>query len=140
MLMDLLGGGPAPAPAPPPAAPAGMDAMAAMMGGPAMSLGGAAAGGFAPFAAFNKHGLLVTFACSKEAANPSVTAIEASFTNSTPAPIGALNFQASSLRAIRVVAIRTQRFIRAHQLLASLYRQWSWEHRLGRDDHKSRDE
>jgi AP-1 complex subunit gamma-1 len=72
-----------------------MDAMSAMMGGPAMALGGAPAapGGFAPFTAFNKHGLLVTFSCSKDAASPSVTAIEAIFTNSLPVPIGALNFQ-----------------------------------------------
>jgi len=95
MLMDLLGSGPAPTPAPAPPL-SGMDSMAAMMGGPAMALGGAPAapaGGFAPFTAFNKHGLLVTFTCSKDAANPSVTAIEATFTNSLPAPIGALNFQ-----------------------------------------------
>lgn len=94
MLMDLLGSGPT-APAPPPAAPAGMDAMAAMMGGPAMMLGAPAPapGGNAPFTAFNKHGLLVTFACSKDPSNQSVTAIEASFTNSLPTPIAALNFQ-----------------------------------------------
>lgn len=93
MLMDLLGpGGPAPPPAAP---PAGMDAMAAMMGGPAMSMGAPAAppGSFAPFTAFDKNGLLVTFACSKEPSNPSVTTIEASFTNSTQMPIGGLNFQ-----------------------------------------------
>jgi len=97
MLMDLLGGGsPAPAPAPAP----GMDAMAAMMGGPAMNLGGmqspppaAANGGSAPFSAFNKNGLLVTFACSKDPSNPSVTTIEAAFTNSLQVPISALNFQ-----------------------------------------------
>jgi len=33
------------------------------------------------------------FACSKDASNPSVTAITATFTNSLPAPIESLNFQ-----------------------------------------------
>jgi len=50
-------------------------------------------GSFAPFTAFNKNGLLITFTCSKDPANPSVTSIETTFTNSTPAPIGNLNFQ-----------------------------------------------
>jgi len=93
MLMDLLGSS-SPAPAPPPAQ-GGMDAMTAMMGGPAMGLGAPAPapGSFAPFTAFNKNGLVVSFACTKDAANPSVTAIEASFTSSVPAPISGLNFQ-----------------------------------------------
>ena len=96
---DLLGllGSPAPAPtAPPPGMGGGMDAMAAMMGGPAMSLGGAPPappGSFPPFQAWNKAGMLIMFAVSKDPSNASVTNIEATFTNSTPAPMEALNFQ-----------------------------------------------
>jgi hypothetical protein len=87
MLMDLLGSGPpAPAPAPAPA-PNGMDAMSAMMGGPAMGMGGAPAppGGMAPFTAFSNNGLLVMFSASKDPANASVTLIEATFTNAQAA-------------------------------------------------------
>lgn len=62
-----------------------------------MGLGSAPAalppGTFAPFTAFDKAGLTVSFSCSKDAANVSVTNIEASFTNSTPAPMDSLNFQ-----------------------------------------------
>merc|ERR1719498_1860223 len=100
MLMDLLGSG---SPAPPPAAPTmaaggGMDAMAAMMGGPAMSMGApapppAAPGSFPPFTAFEKNGLQIVFACSKDPANPSITSIEATFTNGGQVPIAGLNFQ-----------------------------------------------
>jgi len=95
---DLLGllGSPSPAPAPA-APPAGMDMMASMMGGPAMGLGSAPAapppGTFAPFTAFEKGGITMTFTCTKDPANLSVTNIEASFTNATPAPMDSLNFQ-----------------------------------------------
>jgi len=92
-LMDLLGGSaPAPAPAAP-AAPAGMDAMMGMMGGMGVGSPAPAPGGFPPFAAWNKNGLLAMFVCSKEPSNPSVTTIEATFTNSLPGPITGLNFQ-----------------------------------------------
>lgn len=50
-------------------------------------------GAFAPFTAWNSKGMLVTFSVSKDASNPSITNIEASFTNSTPASMDALNFQ-----------------------------------------------
>jgi len=95
---DLLGllGSPAPAPAAPPAAPpGGMDMMTSMMGGPAMGLGAPAPapGTFAPFTAWEKNGLQITFVVSKDPANLSVTNIEASFTNATPAQMDALNFQ-----------------------------------------------
>jgi len=102
MLMDLLGSGPSPA-APQAAAAPPVDAVAAMMGGANMMgspMGGMgaspappAAGGFAPFSAFNKHGLLVMFACAKDASNPSVTTIDATFTNSNTSPIDGLHFQ-----------------------------------------------
>ena len=90
---DLLGliGSPAPAPAPP--AAAGVDAMTAMMGGGAMSMGGTPPGAFPPFQAWNKNGLLVMFACSKDPANASITNIDASFTNSSGAQMDQLNFQ-----------------------------------------------
>lgn len=91
MLMDLLGSGP-PAMAPtamPSASP--MDAMAGMMGG--MSMGGAAPGGFAPFQAYAKGGLTVTFAVTKDPNNASITSIEAKFTNANQVSIEGLNFQ-----------------------------------------------
>ena len=69
-----------------------MDAMTAMMGGPAMGMGGAP-GGFAPFQAWNKNGLLGMFSVSKDPGNPSITTIEAIFTNQNPMPIDSLNFQ-----------------------------------------------
>merc|ERR1719263_2554211 len=69
--------------------------MDAMMG--AMSMGGAPPslppGTFAPFVAWNKNGMVIEFSCSKDASNPSITNIEAGFTNSTGAPFDALNFQ-----------------------------------------------
>merc|ERR1719197_2297412 len=64
------------------------------MGG--LSMGGAPApppGSFAPFQAWNKNGLVIEFACSKDPSNPSITNIEASFSNQTPAQIDGLNFQ-----------------------------------------------
>ena len=60
--------------APPPAAPA-------------------TAGGVPPFVAYNKNRLAINFAPSKDPANPSVTQVEATFTNSSPMPIAGLNFQ-----------------------------------------------
>merc|ERR1719502_819885 len=69
----------------------------AMMGG--MSMGSPAApaapppGSFAPFTAWNKNGMLIEFTCSKDPSNPSITNIEASFSNSTGAPFDGLNFQ-----------------------------------------------
>jgi len=99
-LLGLLGGSPAPAPAaPPPGQPAGMDMMAQMMGGPAMGLGSAPAappvpaGAYPPFQAWSKNGLSITFTCSKDASNPSVTNIEAAFANASAAQMDALNFQ-----------------------------------------------
>lgn len=62
-----------------------------------MGLGSAPAalppGTFAPFTAFEKGGMSVSFACTKDPANQSVTNIEASFSNSTPVPMDSLNFQ-----------------------------------------------
>merc|ERR1719409_199632 len=62
----------------------GMDVMG-MMGSPM--------GGVPPFVAYNKNGLAINFAPSKDPANPSVTQVEATFTNSSPMPIAGLNFQ-----------------------------------------------
>jgi len=89
---DLLGllGSPAPAPAMPPAGMGGIDAM---MGGMSMGAPAPPPGSFAPFTAWNKNGLVIDFACSKDPANPSITNIEASFSNSTGAPFDGLNFQ-----------------------------------------------
>lgn len=96
-LDDLLGmlGSPAPAPAPPGMGAAGGvgaggDIMG-MMGSPAAPA--APPGSFAPFTAWSKNGLVITFACSKDPANPSITNIEAAFTNATAAPMDSLNFQ-----------------------------------------------
>merc|ERR1719450_733860 len=50
-------------------------------------------GSFAPFAAYNKNGLLINFACSKDAANPAVTSIVATYTNSQQMPMEGFNFQ-----------------------------------------------
>ena len=36
---------------------------------------------------------MITFVCSKDPANPSITNIEAAFTNATAAPMDSLNFQ-----------------------------------------------
>ena len=95
---DLLGllGGPSPTPAatPPPGMGGGVDVMASMMGG--MAMGGAAAappGSFPPFQAWNKNGLVIEFVCSKDPSNPSITTVEASFTNQTAAQMDGLNFQ-----------------------------------------------
>jgi len=90
-LLDLLGGGP---PSAAPSAPP-VDAMA-MMGL------GAPTGSFAPFTAYNKNGLLITFACSKDPSNPSVTTIESSFTSSLPTPIEGLNFQVAVPKFMRL--------------------------------------
>lgn len=89
-LLDLLGGGgpPAAAAAPP------VDAMAMLgMGGAAPAPPPAAPGSFPPFQAWNKNGLQIEFACTKDASNPSVTAIEASFTSAQPTPLTGFNFQ-----------------------------------------------
>lgn len=97
---DLLGllGGPSPTPAagPPPGAGGGVDVMSSMMGG--MPMGGGAApaappGSFPPFMAWNKNGLVIEFACSKDPSNPSITSVEASFTNQTAGQLDGLNFQ-----------------------------------------------
>jgi AP-1 complex subunit gamma-1 len=95
---DLLGllGGPSPTPAatPPPGMGGGVDVMASMMGG--MAMGGAPAappGSFPPFQAWNKNGLVIEFVCSKDPSNPSITTVEASFTNQTAAQMDGLNFQ-----------------------------------------------
>ena len=50
-------------------------------------------GGFPPFMAFNKNGLQMMFACSKDPSNLSITTIEASFTNAQQMPMDGLNFQ-----------------------------------------------
>jgi len=81
-LLDLLGDSPVSAPP--------VDAMSMLGMGAAPA---APAGGFAPFQAYSKNGLVITFACSKDASNPSVTAIEASFSCTLGSPIEALNFQ-----------------------------------------------
>ena len=88
-LLGLLDGSPAPAQVPPVAA------MAAMGMGMGMGSPVAAAGppGAMQFVAFDKNGLMVNFNATKDPNNQSVTCIEATFTNSLPTPIQALNFQ-----------------------------------------------
>ena len=94
---DLLGllGSPAPAAPAVAATPPGMGGMDAMMGGLTMGSPAPAAppGSFPPFTAWNKNGLVIEFKCSKDPSNPSITNIEAGFTNSTGAPMDGLNFQ-----------------------------------------------
>jgi len=51
------------------------------------------AGAYPPFQAWSKNGLSITFTCSKDASNPSVTNIEAAFANASAAQMDALNFQ-----------------------------------------------
>merc|ERR1719409_1113753 len=60
-----------------------------------MSMGSPAAppGSFPTFTAWNKNGMLIEFVCSKDPSNPSITNIEASFSNSTGAAFDGLNFQ-----------------------------------------------
>jgi AP-1 complex subunit gamma-1 len=99
--LGLLGSpAPAPAPAAPPPGAGGVDMLSAMMGSPAMGMGAApaapaapAGGAFAPFVAWSKGGLSIEFVCSKDPANPSITLIQAGFTNANPAAIDGLNFQ-----------------------------------------------
>ena len=88
-LLGLLDGSPAPAQVPP------VDAMAAMGMGMGMGSPVAAAGppGAMQFVVFDKNGLMVNFNATKDPNNQSVTCIEATFTNSLPTPIQALNFQ-----------------------------------------------
>ena len=84
--------------------------MAGLMGGMSMGapMGSAPAappGAFAPFQAWSKNGLTIMFACTKDPANASVTNIEASFTNGTPAPFEGLesiriNRKEASIQAV----------------------------------------
>lgn len=88
MLMDMLGGG-APAPAPAGAPPAGM-------GGGLMDVMGDVMGGAPPanpsFQAYSKNGLTIQFTCAKDA-NPSVTIVDAAFSNAQGSPMTGFSFQ-----------------------------------------------
>ena len=86
MLMDMLGGG-APAPAP---------AAGGMGGGLMDVMGGGMMGGAAPnpsFQAYSKDGLTIQFTCQKDA-NPSVTIVDAAFSNAQGSPMTGFGFQA----------------------------------------------
>merc|ERR1719160_856049 len=48
---------------------------------------------FPPFVAWNKNGMVIEFTCSKDPSNPSITNIDAAFSNGTGAPFDGLNFQ-----------------------------------------------
>jgi len=90
MLMDMLGGGaPAPAPAPAGVPPAGM-------GGGLMDVMGDVMGGAPPanpsFQAYSKNGLTIQFTCTKDA-NPSVTIVDAAFSNAQGSPMTGFSFQ-----------------------------------------------
>jgi AP-1 complex subunit gamma-1 len=88
MLMDMLGGG-APAPAPAGAPPGGMG------GGLMDVMGGGMMGGAAPnpaFQAYSKDGLTIQFTCTKDA-NPSVTIVDAAFSNAQGSPMTGFSFQ-----------------------------------------------
>jgi len=88
MLMDMLGGG-APAPAPAGAPPGGMG------GGLMDVMGGGMMGGAAPnpaFQAYSKDGLTIQFTCAKDA-NPSVTIVDAAFSNAQGSPMTGFSFQ-----------------------------------------------
>ena len=97
--LDLLGS-PAPATAAQPgAATSGsVGAATAIMGGTSMGMGMGEApvalrSSFPPFQAWSKGGLTLTFTCAKDPSNATVTNIEATFTNTTGAPMDGLNFQ-----------------------------------------------
>jgi len=116
MLMDFLGsaGPPARPEAPSGLAPVvGMAAMTIMEGiAPTVDTSTIATtlapGMFAPFTAFNKNELLITFTCSKDVSNPSVTLIEATFTNFAQVPMSSLNFQ-----------VAVPKYMKLHMSLAS---------------------
>ena len=96
MLMDMLGGGaPAPAPAPAGVPPAGM-------GGGLMDVMGDVMGGAPPanpsFQAYSKNGLTIQFTCTKDA-NPSVTIVDAAFSNAQGSPMTGFSFQAPAVAA-----------------------------------------
>lgn len=91
-LDDLIGGA-ATAPTPPPAAPAPMGGMDLMGGGAAAVPAAPAAP--EPFVVFEKGGLCIRFALSKDPSNPSVSAVEASFSNANASPLTDLVFQAA---------------------------------------------
>ena len=94
MLMDMLGGG-APAPAPAGAPPGGMG------GGLMDVMGGGMMGGAAPnpaFQAYSKDGLTIQFTCTKDA-NPSVTIVDAAFSNAQGSPMTGFSFQARAVAA-----------------------------------------
>eukprot|EP00899_Mesostigma_viride_P002184 jgi/Mesvir1/11967/Mv00286-RA.1 len=82
-MLGMMGGPMAPAPMAP---LGGWNAPAAPMMAPA---------GFPPFIAFQKNGLVVTFAATKDATNPQVTLITATYTNATPTPLTEYSFQAA---------------------------------------------
>merc|ERR1740130_1557899 len=85
MLMDMLGGG-APAPAP---------AAGGMGGGLMDVMGGGMMGGAAPnpsFQAYSKDGLTIQFTCQRDA-NPSVTIVDAAFSNAQGSPMTGFSFQ-----------------------------------------------
>ena len=62
----------------------------AMMGG--MSMGGGDGGGNS-FQAYSKNGLTIQFACSKQDGNPSITIVDASFSNAQGTPMTGFGFQ-----------------------------------------------
>jgi len=91
-LLGLLGGSPTPtsAAAPPPGA--GMDVMSSIMGDMNMS-SGAPPSAPGSFVAWDKNGMVIEFTCTKDPSNPSITSIEASFSNGTGGAMEGLNFQ-----------------------------------------------
>lgn len=102
-LLDLLGGGlsAAPAAAINPVAAYGappssvhMDPLASFMDAPAVPAP-APSSAFAPIVAWQKNGITVNFAFTKNPANPALTEITATYTNSTAAPINDFVFQAA---------------------------------------------
>ena len=95
-LLGLLNSTPTPPAAPPGGGAADVMGMANLMGSPAMGLGAspaAAPGGFAPFTAWDKGGLKITFSCTKDPGNPSITIINAEFANATGGQFDGMNFQ-----------------------------------------------
>merc|ERR1719424_1592663 len=79
-------GAAAPPAAPPPGVGGGMDDLLGLLGGSPAAAPGA-------FTAWNKNGLVIDFVCTKEPGNPSITNIEASFSNGTGAQFEGMNFQ-----------------------------------------------
>merc|ERR1719247_1553820 len=109
----MLGGGaPAPAPAPAGVPPAGM-------GGGLMDVMGDVMGGAPPanpcFQAYSKNGLTIQFTCTKDA-NPSVTIVDAAFSNAQGSPMTGFSSGGGAQVHEAADEPRLERYGAAHEL------------------------